>query len=82
MTQDLKQAAEQAVFRASAKGASAADVFIREEEKFSVTVRMGEVETLKEAVSRGMRLRVFVGKADGHVAELRSFSRRPGKAGR
>lgn len=62
MTQDLKQAAEQAVRRASAKGASAADVFIREEEKFSVTVRMGEVETLKEAVSRGMRLRVFVGK--------------------
>lgn len=62
MMQDLKQAAEQAVQRASKKGASAADVFIREEEKFSVTVRKGEVETLKEAVSRGLRLRVFVGK--------------------
>jgi PmbA protein len=35
---------------------------IREDETFSVTVRMGEVETLKEAVSRSLLLRVFVGK--------------------
>ena len=62
MTLSLKETAEQIVRRAVSKGASAADVFIREEEKFSVTVRKGEVETLKESVSRGLRLRLFVGK--------------------
>src|SRR5262245_27746223 len=58
----LRTIAEQVVHRATKMGASAADAFIREEETFSVTVRMGEVETLKEAVSRGLRLRVFLGK--------------------
>ena len=43
-------------------GVTAADAMIREDETFSVTVRMGEVETLKEAVSRSLLLRVFVGK--------------------
>jgi PmbA protein len=62
MTATLKQTAEHVARRAAAKGASAADVFIQEEEKFSVNVRMGEVETLQEAVSRGLRLRVFLGK--------------------
>jgi len=62
MSRDLKESAEQVVRRAIKRGASDADVFIREDEKFSVTVRMGEVETLKEAVSRGLRLRVFLGK--------------------
>ena len=62
MSRDLKESAEQVVRRAIQKGASDADVFIREEEKFSVSVRMGEVETLKEAVSRGLRLRVFLEK--------------------
>jgi len=62
MTLSLKETAEQVVRRAVSKGATAADVFIREEEKFSVTVRKGDVETLKESVSRGLRLRLFVGK--------------------
>jgi len=62
MTQDLKETAEYIVRRAIAKGASDADTFIREEDSFSVTVRMGEVETLKESISRGLRLRLFVGK--------------------
>jgi len=60
--QRLKDAANQVVHRASLKGATEADVFIREEEKFSVTVRLGEVETLKESASRNLRLRVFIGK--------------------
>src|SRR5206468_4131178 len=47
---------------APVKGAAAADAFIGEQETFSVTVRMGEVEKLKEAVSHGLRLRVFLGK--------------------
>lgn len=62
MIDELKHTAEQVVERARKNGATAADVFIREDEAFSVTVRMGEVETLKEAVSRGLRLRLYVGK--------------------
>ncbi len=62
MTQDLKDTADHVVRRARAKGATDADTFIKEDENFSVTVRMGEVETLKESISRGLRLRVFVGK--------------------
>ena len=58
----LRTTAEQVVRRATQMGATAADAFIREEETFSVTVRMGEVEKLKEAVSHGLRLRVFLGK--------------------
>jgi PmbA protein len=62
MSEGLKAVAEHVVRRAVAKGASGADTFIREDENFSVTVRMGEVETLKESISRNLRLRVFVGK--------------------
>jgi PmbA protein len=43
-------------------GATAADAIVRDGTEFSAVVRMGEVETLKEAGSRGMGLRVFVGK--------------------
>ncbi|HUH61427.1 MAG TPA: TldD/PmbA family protein, partial [Terracidiphilus sp.] len=43
-------------------GASDAEAVVREGDEFSVTVRMGEVETLKESGSRGLGLRVFRGK--------------------
>jgi PmbA protein len=42
-------------------GASDAEAVVREGDEFSVTVRMGEVETLKESGSRGLGLRVFLG---------------------
>ena len=58
----LEETAVSVVTRAKAQGASAADAFIQEDDTFSVTVRMGEVETLKEATSRGLRLRVLIGK--------------------
>jgi PmbA protein len=58
----LRNAAERIVHRALQKGASAADVLIREEDTFSVSVRIGEVETLKQAISRSMLLRVYIGK--------------------
>lgn len=58
----LKQTAQHVVERARKQGATAADVFIREIETFSVTVRQGDVEKLKEAVSRSLRIRLFVGK--------------------
>jgi len=70
--QELKSAAEQVIHRAIQSGATAADVMIREDDTFSVNVRMGEIETLKEAISRGLLLRVFVGKrtASSHSSDL------------
>ena len=45
----LRKTAEKVVQRAVRKGATAADILMREDDTFSVTVRMGEVETLKQA---------------------------------
>ena len=69
---NLQPAAEHAILRAKQKGATAADVMIREDDTFSVTVRMGEIETLKEAISRSLMLRVFIGKrtATSHTSDL------------
>src|SRR5262245_65959982 len=59
---DLRSTAEHVIERARKDGATAADVLIREDDSFSVAVRMGEVETVKQAISRQLMLRVFVGK--------------------
>ena len=68
----LKQTAHQAIQRAKRAGASGADVLIRQDDTFSVNVRLGEVETLKESISRGLLLRVFVGQrtATSHTSDL------------
>lgn len=58
----LRELAEDVVGRAMKSGATAAEAIVRDGTEFSTVVRMGEVETLKEAGSRGMGLRVFVGK--------------------
>ena len=69
---DLQAIAQQAIDRAKKSGATAADAMIREDNSFSVTVRIGEVETLKEAISRSLMVRVFVGKrtATSHTSDL------------
>src|SRR5215469_17389198 len=59
---DLRQLAGDVVSRAMKAGASAAEAIVREGTEFSTVVRLGQVETLKEAGSRGLGLRVFVGK--------------------
>ena len=59
---DLKSLAADVVARAQKAGASDAEAVVREGDEFSVNVRMGEVETLKESGSRGLGLRVFLGK--------------------
>ncbi len=41
-------------------GASAAEVIIRHRREFSVGVRMGEIETLKESTDKGLGLRVLI----------------------
>src|SRR4030095_16446143 len=57
----LKAIARHVVDRAKERGATAADAFLREDETFGVTVRRGEIEKLREAVSQNLRLRVFLG---------------------
>lgn len=59
---DLRELAADVVARAMKGGATAADAIVRDGTEFSTVVRMGEVETLKEAGSRGIGLRVFLGK--------------------
>ena len=60
-TLDLESLAADVVALAMKAGASDAEAVVREGDEFSVNVRMGEVETLKESGSRGLGLRVFLG---------------------
>ena len=62
---DLPEIARGAVHQALHAGATHAECTIAEGEEFSVNVRMREVETLKEAGSRGVGLRVLIGKRMG-----------------
>jgi len=58
---DLESLAADVVALAMKAGASDAEAVVGEGDEFSVNVRMGEVETLKESGSRGLGLRVFLG---------------------
>lgn len=62
---DLESLAVDAVKRALAAGATEAECTIMEGEEFSAAVRMREVESLKEAGSRGAGIRVLAGKRGG-----------------
>src|SRR5215472_15715026 len=59
---DFESLATDVLKMAVKAGASDAEVVIREGDEFSVNVRMGQVETLKESGSRALGLRVFAGK--------------------
>jgi PmbA protein len=59
---DFKQLATDIVRQAMQRGATAAEAVISEGSEFSTLVRLGEVETLKEAGARAAGLRVFLGK--------------------
>lgn len=59
---DLESLTAEVVAQAMKAGASDAEAVAREGDEFSVNVRMGEVETLKESGSRGIGLRVLMGK--------------------
>ncbi len=59
---DLKSLAAEVVARAVKAGATDVEAVVSEGDEFSVSVRMGEVETLQESGSRGLGLRVFVGQ--------------------
>jgi PmbA protein len=73
-TTDLRALASDIVAKAVKAGASDAEVTIREGDEFSTTVRMGQVETLKESGSRGMGLRVLVASNNGHRVASTSTS--------
>ena len=59
---DLREIAADVIQRAMGGGATAAEAVVREGSEFSTVVRLGEVETLKEAGSRALGLRVFRGQ--------------------
>jgi PmbA protein len=65
---DLESLAADVVALAMKGGASDAEAVVREGDEFSVTVRMGNVETLKESGSRGLGLRVLLGKRTGSAS--------------
>jgi PmbA protein len=59
---DLKDLAQDIVRRAIAGGATSAECVVREGDEFSTLVRLGQVETLKEAGSKAIGVRVFRGQ--------------------
>ena len=71
---DLLQLASDIVASALRAGASDAEVTIRDGDEFSTTVRLGEVETLKESGSRGVGLRVLVATDNGYRVASTSSS--------
>ena len=59
---DLRELAQNVVKRALELGATTAESVASEGSEFSTSVRLSEVETLKESGSRGLGVRVFVGQ--------------------
>jgi PmbA protein len=59
---DLKSLALDVVRRAMKGGATASECVVREGDEFSTSVRLGQVETLKESGSRSIGVRVFFGQ--------------------
>jgi PmbA protein len=71
---DLQDLASGIVAQALRAGASDAEVTIREGDEFSTSVRLGEVETLKESGSRGVGLRVLLQADNGYRVASTSSS--------
>jgi len=69
---DHRELAVELLRRARAAGAGDADAIVAEGTEFSVTVRKSEVETLTEAGSKALGLRVFVGRrtASSHTSDF------------
>jgi PmbA protein len=60
--------AREVLQEAAKQGASAADIFIVEDESFSAQVRLRQVETLKSAREKRLGLRVFLGRRSATTA--------------
>ena len=74
MSKQNEVIADQVLRWARAAGADDAEVSVHESTEFSAGVRMGTVETLTEAASRGLQLRVFV---DQRMARAGTSDLRP-----
>src|SRR5437764_2582040 len=59
---ELKELAADLVKQATARGATAVEAVVAEGSEFSTLVRLGQVETLKEAGSKSAGIRVFFGQ--------------------
>ena len=57
----LEPIASDLVSRALSAGATAADAMVHEGDQFSTSVRLGKIESLKEAASKVLGLRAFLG---------------------
>jgi PmbA protein len=57
----LENVAGDLVDRAKRAGATSADVLVREADEFSTSLRLGKIESLKEAASKALGLRVLLG---------------------
>ncbi len=57
----LEQLATEMIDRTMKAGATAGDVVVSEADEFSTAIRLGKIESLKEAASKGIGLRIFVG---------------------
>jgi PmbA protein len=62
---EYHEMAHRIIRNAMDRGAGAVECSISEGSQFSVSVRMGEIESLTEAGSRGAGLRVLIGKRTG-----------------
>ncbi len=69
MEEQLEQLAVELVNRALGKGATAVDALVHEADDFSTALRLRKIESLKEAASKVLGLRVFLG-----VRSATSFS--------
>ncbi len=76
MSESLLDIAQAAAKRALELGATGAECTISEGEEFSASVRMREVENLKQAGSRGAGIRVLVGNPDRFIQDIRFDSAR------
>ena len=73
---DLQAHVEQALRQASQGGATAAEVSAHTSQGLSVSVRLGEVETLEHMQDRGISVTVYIGRHKGNAssADLREQS--------
>ena len=77
MKEPLEQIAADLVAKALRAGATAADVVAVEGEEFSSVVRLGKIESLKEAGSKSLGLRAFVGtrSASAYSSDVSALDR-------
>jgi PmbA protein len=69
-----KDSAEELAREAVRRGASAAEVVMKRRKEFAVSVRLGEVEKVKESIDQGLGLRVLINGQQASVS-CSDFSR-------